>query len=470
MSDEHAPDCLGAYGHPVISTPVLDRLSSESVSFANAYCAYPMCTPARMSFMTGHYTPQHGVWELGDPLSPSMPAWTHALRIAGYDTALAGRMHFIGAEQLHGFARRLYPDVPEYATYPPAYSYGRWDGDDRRQQMLQPVLAAGAADEETTYQQYDRAVCDAAVLELRAIASRETEQPWALMIGLIHPHFPFQVSRPYYDLYGDAEIPLPAIPPDSRGFEDCLPEMMHGIRNWAGLSSDGLSDTQVCEARRCYYGMISFMDEQIGRVLDAFAEMGLDEETYVVYLSDHGESLGEHGLWSKTTFYEDSVRVPWMIRCPDRHGAGSACAAPVSHIDWLPTLLELADQEPWFEALPGRSLLPLLDNPAATWPERAVISDYGCVGVSAPVRMVRRDRWKACFGDNVPPVLYDLHADPREWDNRASDADLQPLLRELEAVAREDGWDPAILRVEVLRHQRRLRYIANAHDPSHSGW
>lgn len=463
MSDEHAPGCLGAYGHPVVRTPVLDRLCRESVSFSQAYAAYPMCTPARMSFMTGHYTPEHRVWELGDPLDAALPTWAHALRHAGYDTALAGRMHFIGAEQLHGFARRLHPDVPEYAGYPPAYAYGDWDGDRRQRVMLEPVAAAGPADGDTPYQQYDRVVCDAAIRELHAIASREDRQPWALAVGLIHPHFPFRVSDPWYNCYHDADIPLPATPPEGRAFDGCIPEIFRGIRRWSGLSSDGLSDDRVREARRCYYGMVSFMDAQIGRVLEAFERLGLAGDTYVVYLSDHGESLGEHGLWAKMTFYEDSIRIPWMIRCPDGRGAGSVCPAPVSQVDWLPTVLELAGDAPWLEALPGRSLAPLLADPAETWPDRVVLADYACAGVAAPLRMVRRGRWKACFGDGVPPALFDLQADPHEWDDRAREAGCQPLLDELLAVARADGWDSATLRPAVLTHQRRLRYIADAH-------
>lgn len=460
MSDQHAAGALGAAGHPVVQTPNLDRLCAEGVAFTSAYAAYPMCTPARASFMTGRYATGHGVWELGDPLDSALPTWAHALQIAGYHTALAGRMHFVGPDQWHGFAQRLCPDVGENGM--PIFAYADWDAKEQPEGVMLDALAiAGPTGEETRYQAYDRAVCDAAVRALRQAAATPS-RPWALTVGLVLPHFPYQVSRPYYDRYRDSGIPLPTTPPDGRTFDDCIPEVYRGIRRWLGLHVDGATAEQVRCARQCYYGMITFMDEQIGRVLDELRQQGLEENTVVVYLSDHGDSLGEHGLWSKMTFYEESARIPLIVRLPGMQYAGERCAAPVSQVDWLPTLLELTGQAPWGEPLTGRSLLPLLQDPSQAWPERAVLSDYACNGVPAPQRMVRRGPWKAVFGGGAPPALYHLHDDPGEWRDRAGEPALQPLCDDLATAAAADGWDSAALRETVLTRQRRLNYIARA--------
>ena len=457
MSDQHSPDTIAGKGHPAVKTPSLDSLMSSGITFDNAYCAYPMCTPSRASFMTGLLTPEHGVWELGDPLRSSIPTWAHALRQAGYAASISGRMHFVGPDKMHGFSRTVHPDIAELLV---PYTYGDWDkpqGDDHV--MLGAIESAGPTEEPTKAENFDRAVVDAAIDEMSYLASHQRGQPWALMVGLFLPHFPYAVSRPYYDMYDGVPIPMPRTPPNGQTYEEVLPAQLVDSRKWLGLTTDGASEEQVQIARRCYYGMVTCMDEQIGRLIAHLRRLGLDDNTWVIYASDHGDNMGEHGFWSKLNFYEDSVRIPLVISPPEHDNAGARCEAPVSLIDWMPTVLELTGQQSHFETLPGRSLAPLLEDPADQWPNRAVISDYACDGTRVPMRMVRHGRWKACFAPGFAPLLFDLEEDPNEWDDLCGNCSSRAVLERLQDIACSNGWNAERLKDDILTHKHRLSYI-----------
>ncbi|NQU12482.1 sulfatase-like hydrolase/transferase [bacterium] len=458
MADQHAPDAIAGLGHPAVQTPALDRLLSRGVAFRQAYCAYPMCTPSRASFMTGLLAPQHGVWELGDPLRSDLPTWAHALRHAGYITSISGRMHFVGPDDRHGFERRVYPEFSSHANF---QTYGDWDRPVTDEHvMVGAVQHAGPSDEPTRAERYDTAAADAALAELGELASRPNDRPWAFTVGLLSPHFPYAISRPYYDRYDGMEIPRPRPAPGGRSYHELVPAQLTGCRRWLGLTSDGATDEQVRTARRAYYGMITCLDELVGRLVARLDELGVADNTWIVYLSDHGDNLGEHGFWSKLNFWEDSVRVPLIVVPPRCHRPGAVCDAPVSLIDWMSTVLDLTGQSDALGPLPGRSWVPLLDNPAERWPDRVVIADYACDGTRVPMRMVRRGPWKASFAAGFPSTLFDLARDPHEGHDRGADPAARPVLAELEALARADGWDPARLHGEILEHKRRLKYLS----------
>jgi len=460
MADQHAPDTIGAHGHPIVETPALDRLAGQGISFTSAYCPYPMCTPSRDGLMTGQRTPQHGVWELGTPLGSDVPTWAHVLRTHGYQTAISGRMHFIGHDKMHGFERRVSPDVGDMLV---PFTYGNWDraqADDHV--MLGAIAQAAPSDGPTGNERYDDRVFAAAQSELERLAAGNSEQPWALMVGAIHPHFPYRISKPFFDRYESAEIPLPRVPPGEAPFADLVPPQLHDNRKWLGLTSDGATEEQVRTARRCYYAMITCLDAHIGRLTARLEALGLADNTWVVYVSDHGDNMGEHGFWSKLNFFEDSVRIPFIVAPPRCERAGEVCTAPVSLVDWMPTVLELTGDRSWAESLPGRSIVPLLNTPTETWPDRAVISDYACDGTRVPMRMVRYRQWKASFAPGFAPVLFDLSSDPHEWHDLGAAPGSREILSELEAIAREDGWNPEGLQNTILTHKRRLSYIEHA--------
>ena len=460
MSDQHAPDTIGGMGHPAVKTPALDQLMSAGISFRDAYCCYPMCTPSRASFMTGQLTPEHGVWELGAPLRSDMPTWPHVLRQAGYATSISGRMHFVGHDQMHGFERRVHPDIAVART---PFAYGDWDkpqGDDHV--MLAALKNAGPTPEPTKAERFDTAVTAAAMEELSVLAADKGNRPWALMVGLYLPHFEYAISQQFYDMYDGVDIPLPRVPPDGKTYEEMIPTQLEDNRKWLGLTTDGASEDEVRTARRCYYGMITCMDEQIGRLLSHLQAVGAADNTWVIYLSDHGDNMGEHGFWSKLNFFEDSVRVPFIVVPPACAHPGAQCGAPVSLVDWMSTVLDLSGQKSGFEEMPGRSLVPLIDNPAQQWPERAVVSDYACDGTRVPMRMIRRGRWKAWFALGLPPLLFDLDEDPHEWNDLSKEASTRPILDELHELACSSGWDAESVRDDILLHKRRLKYISRA--------
>ena len=257
---------------------------------------------------------------------------------------------------------------------------------------------------------------------------------------------------------------MPRVPPPGRSYEELVPEQLENSRKWLGLTTDGASEEQVREARRCYYGMITCMDAQVGRLLARLRQVEAADSTWVVYMSDHGDNMGEHGFWSKLNFYEDSIRVPLVIAPPGSRHSAAQCHAPVSLVDWMSTLLDLQGQAELadFAELPGRSLLPLLDDPTGRWPDRAVLADYACDGTRVPMRMVRQGRWKASFAPGLSPVLFDLDSDPHEWNDLSGDRACREILEGLYAIACARGWDPESTGEEIVRHKRRLQYIDRA--------
>jgi choline-sulfatase len=459
MSDQHAPSVIGALGHPTVKTPHLDQLASRGVAFTQAYCPYPMCTPSRASFMTGLLAPQHNVWELGSPLSSGIPTWAHALRSAGYTTSISGRMHFIGDDQLHGFQRRVYPDA-HVGVRPMAYDPWLKPIEDEHV-MISSVQRGGPTPEPTKNEAYDRGVHEAALEELTFLSnqSKSDGKPWALHVGFIQPHAPFNVSKPWWDLYDGVDIPLPPAPPKGN-WEAHIPEHMRGSRRWLGLSTDGASDEQVKNARRAYYAMTTQIDAMVGQLIDRLRANGDLENTLILYTSDHGDNHGNHGMWSKLNFFQQSVGTPFILAGAGLTPSPGICHAPISLVDFLPTLLDLTGQSSiWPTPLAGCSLLPLLQNPSETWPRRPVISDYACGGTRVPIRMVRLGQYKACFAPPHPPVLFDLKNDPNEWTDLGSDPAHQSTLAHLEAAARQDGWDPASLLIHIRQEKRTLDYL-----------
>ncbi len=461
MSDQHAPGVLGCLGHPCVKTPHIDALAARGVTFTQAYCPYPMCTPARASYLTGLLTPQHNVWELGSMLNAAIPTWAHALRSAGYQTTIAGKMHFIGDEQLHGFERRI---SGEYHPYQRPFAYDPWlkpITDDYV--MISSVQRAGPTDEPTRGELFDQSVYDSAMDELAYSSAQRkaTGKPWAMSVGYFLPHAPYNVSKPWWDLYEGVDIPLPETPPTGALFESHIPEQMQGSRKWLGLSTDGATPQQVKNARRAYYAMVTKIDHMVGQLVKRLQELGELENTIILYTSDHGDNHGTHGMWSKLNFFQESVGLPFVLAGPlsdPGFQTQGTCHAPISLIDWLPTLLDLTGQS-WPTPLPGKSILPLLKDPTQTWHDRPVISDYACGGTRVPIRMVRLGNFKACFAPPHPPVLYNLQTDPNEWHDLGQDPAHQSVIQKLEAVARQDGWNPQTLLAHIQQEKRVLDYL-----------
>ncbi len=445
MSDEHDPAISSPYGHPFIHTPAQQHLADTGCTFEAGYCNSPLCVPSRASFMTGKHLFRIGVWDNGVPLASDEPTWAHRLNALGYDTALAGKMHFVGPDQHHGFRTRLVEDI-HHTTHVgrgPDWLQGVHEGGPS---MRHRIEEAGAGD--SPYQRYDDRVAAQSIAYLADPARHE--RPWALCTSFITPHFPLIVRQPYFDRYWPHHADLPNIPPDHLDAQH--PQSKRLRQHFA---TSGYTDEQIQRARAAYYGLVTFCDERIGMVLDALEHYGLADNTFIAYVADHGEMLGAHGMWWKCSFYEPSARIPFIIRWPVGSPSGIHRHTPVSLVDLIRTILNLAgDQAP---DLDGQDLTPLLRGDISD-SNGIVFSEYEGHGTITPGRMVRRDSFKLCTYLGEPLELYDLASDPQEFNNLAEDPRYTTIRDELLTLAL-DGWNANAIHAQVLESQRRRRII-----------
>lgn len=429
MSDQHSPHVLGCAGDPVVRTPHLDRLAAQGVRFSNTYCPSPLCVPSRMSLLTAQQPSAIRVWTNACVLGSDVPTFAHALGAAGYETALCGRMHFTGPDQYHGFGQRLVGDV--IGAYPgngPNFGHV-------------PVATAGmsragveiAGPGRTSYQAYDADVTAAAVDYLCRHGAAGDDRPFCLLVGYVLPHCPYICPRPLFEEYY-ARVDVPQVPPD---YLQRLHPAMQRWREQRGV--DDLTDEQVRRARAAYYGLVTLLDANVGRVLAALAEAGLAADTAVVYTSDHGEMAGEHRMWWKMSCYEASVGVPLVWSWPGHVAQGRTVPAVTSLLDVTTTLLALADAP----ALPngtGRSLNRFLaGDDVPDWPDEAYADVPPAADVPA-ARMLRRGPWKLVHHHGYEaPQLFNLAEDPDERDDRGADLSCRAVRDELLAHVRT-GW------------------------------
>ena len=458
IADQLAAAGLGAYGNTLTRAPTLDRLADEGVVFEHAYCASPLCVPSRGSLLTSMLPSRTGAIDNGAELAASIPTFAHYLRVLGYRTVLSGKMHFVGPDQLHGFEERVTADVyPAGLDWVPDWNLGSherlpWYHD------MSSVQRAGAVraslqldfDEEVAFRAR-RAIVDSARARTRA--------PLLLVASFTHPHDPYEVPARLWESYAGLTIDPPAVPmlppeqqdPHTRR----LLEMFEHDRYPADLA-------RTLAARRAYSAAITLVDEHVASMLATLEEVGMAEETIVVVTSDHGDMLGERGLWYKMSFFDGSARVPLIVHQP-RGMAPRRVSTPVSLLDVGPTLVGLAGG--WPDAGPaapldGRSLTRFLTGDGDP-PAEPVLAEYLAEGVVQPQVMVRHGSHKLirCPGD--PDLLYDLDRDPHERENLAPRHEGAAALAELGAIAGA-RWDLPALRTEVLASQRQRRLVARA--------
>jgi choline-sulfatase len=458
MADQMAGPALPASGQPVVQAPNLERMAAEGVLFASAYCASPLCAPSRASLLTGQLPSRSGAYDNAAEFPSSIPTFAHYLRDMGYHTSLCGKMHLIGPDQLHGFEERLTTDI-----YPADFGWTPdWERPEQRPSWYHNMLSIVQAGTCLTSNQldFDREVAFQAVKKIYDLARQGDGRPFCLVASFTHPHDPFAIPQDYWDRYDPADIDLPTvtpIPPEQ------LDPHSRRVRHVCDLNRYQQTPERVKNARHAYYGAISFVDDQVGKLLQALAATGLADNTVVVFTSDHGEMLGERGLWYKMNFFEWSARVPLIFYAPGRF-APRRVAGHVSLLDLLPTLVELAagdGHSPALDsAIDGRSLVPLLQGDGANWPDTAV-SEILFEGALAPCFMIRQGRYKYIYSEPDPDQIYDLKADPNELDNLAGCPDYEPLRSSFLSQVL-DRWDPRAIRQEVIASQRRRLMVARA--------
>jgi len=450
MADQLAPAFLPIHGHRVVKAPNIAALAASGIIFDSAYCNSPLCSPSRAVFMTGQLPSRSGVYDNAAEFRADVPTYAHHLRNLGYRTILSGKMHFCGPDQLHGFEQRLTTDI-----YPADYGWTPdWDNPHERPDWyhnMSSVIDAGLC-VRTNQLDFDDEVTFAAERALYYIARSNDKRPFLLVASLTHPHDPFAIPERYWTLYRHDEIDMPG-PAAPKGELD--PHSLR-LRHVCAMDAQEVSEAHIRNARHAYYGAISYVDENLGRLTQALRETRLADSTIVLFVSDHGEMLGERGLWFKMTFFEGGARVPLIVSAPFLF-APRRVAASVSLADILPTLVELAggDAAGLDGTIDGRSLRPHLERGAG---HDEVIGEYLAEGAIAPIVMIRRDRWKFIHSPADPDQLYDLSADPRERDNLATRPDHAGRVAEFRAeVSRR--WDLAALDVEVRASQRRRRLV-----------
>jgi choline-sulfatase len=452
MVDQLAASALPAYGHPLVQAPAIDRLAEGGVLFESAYCNFPICAPSRFSLLTGRLASRIGAYDNAAEFPAATPTIAHRLRLAGYRTLVGGKMHFVGPDQLHGFEERFTTDI-----YPADFGWTpSWRAPDERFEWFHSmvnVIEAGPC-ERSLQIDFDDEVAYAARRKIFDLARDDDARPFFLMVSFSHPHDPYNATQSHWDRYDHDAIPLPAtgfIPPDERD--------PHSLRLWENYDRGDyrVTEDHIRRARHAYYAMISYVDDKIGELMTTLDAAGLAEDTIIVLTADHGDMLGERGLWYKMNFFEDSARVPLIIHAPARF-APRRVAMNVSLVDLAPTLLDLAGEKS--PALDGHSLAPLMAGDNEGWPD-TVLGEYMAEASIAPIFMVRSGPYKyiACAVD--PPQLYDLAADPHERVNLAGDPAHGEAERALAALVSET-WDSDALTAQVIESQDRRRLVFDA--------
>ncbi len=453
-SDQHDPHVTGCYGDRVVETPHLDSLAANGVLLRTVYCPSPICVPSRMSALTGRYPYENRVWTNSHVLDSGIPTLAHAMGAGGYRPTLVGRMHAVGPDQLHGYASRLVGDHGPNQLGCPGANHGELTGTAGPDRVSLRKSGHG----QSAYEVHDEDVAVAAVdflnrYAVRRRSGRETG-PFSLSVGLMLPHQPFVARRADYDRYV-GRVPPPTV---SEPFSDALHPHIRWWRKRCGIAD--VPDEETNRARTAYWALVDRMDALIGRILAALRGNGLDENTLIVYTSDHGEQAGEHGLWWKQTFYEHSARVPAILCWPGRLPAGITVDRVASSLDLNATILDALG----CPALPhsrGRSLLPVLRDPSSAWDDTAFSEfclDAAGAGGPFPVdgviqRMIRRDDWKLNYYHGQPSRLFNLREDPDERADRVSDPGCRVVVRDLTARLLDD-WDPVAVRREMARKRR----------------
>ncbi|MEO1995761.1 MAG: sulfatase-like hydrolase/transferase [Planctomycetaceae bacterium] len=430
ISDQHNRDLLGCYGHAQVQTPHLDSLAGQGVRFDAAYTNCPICVPARASLATGQYVHRIGYWDNAFPYEGRVRGWGQRLIEAGHEVDSIGKLHYRSADDADGFGNHVIPlnvvdgvgDVMGSIRDVAPVRHGAREG----------VINAGFGN--STYLDYDRRVAEHARQWLRKRADRrstsEAQKPWMLFVSFVCPHPPYIAPEDYADLYPLDQISLPVQSTvDQRPTHPAL-ETFRRVMGW----EQPFSELEMRRMIAAYMGCCTHLDQQVGHVLDTLDQLGLRDETRIVYTSDHGESLGRHGLWGKFTMFEDSAAVPLILAGPDVP-RGQVSDDPVSLVDCYQTIRDcvgLAANASESE-LPGRSLWRIAQGQKLG---RSVLSEYHAVGSETAAFMLRRDDWKYVHYVGLPPQLFHLSSDPDEMCDLSQQPECQHRLQDLERELR----------------------------------
>ena len=439
ISDEHNAGVLGCAGNAIIRTPNLDGLGQRGVTFENCYCNSPLCVPSRLSLTSGKYVSRVGAWSnkcwLPSGEYPSLPRLMNA---AGYESLLCGKMHYDSTRR-YGF-REICPHMNEH----------RKTGIGQRRRADDLEAKPGISNRFSNFHtgndsrilSHDQEVTKHTCGFLKA--RKNEDKPFFLITGYLAPHFPLIVPEDFWRRY-EGKVPMPVIP---EGHLDALPRNYKHLR--IAFNNEDVPDDIVRKGRELYYGLTEWLDVEIGKVLDTLGDSEVAENTVVIYTTDHGENMGEHGLWWKNCLYDSAAKAPLLVSWPARWKGGQRRTQACSLVDVVQTIAELGEARApsdW----DGDSLAPWLDNPDVKWKDRAVSEYYGHNVASGSV-MIRMGHFKYVY--HTPPdekhpaerELYDLAKDPGEFTNLAAQPKYSERVKDMHtALLDELGEDPDMI-------------------------
>jgi len=458
MVDQLTSFVLNAYGGNVCKTPNLDLLASRGTVFENAYCPYPLCAPSRFGMMAGKLPSKIGAYDNGAEFRAATPTFAHYLRAHGYYTCISGKMHFVGPDQYHGFEERLTTEIyPADMSWTPTPDFRDFNKDEERGytfgvSTIDTVRDAGPVARSMQID-YDEDVIHHATRELYTRARGGDDRPFMLTVSLTQPHDPYVTTQAYWDCYNERELEAPrvaSIPVDERD------EHSQSLYYHYGQDKCQLSDQDYRNARRGYYGMITHIDHLFGQLMHALNESGFKENTVILFSSDHGDMIGERGMWFKKTLFNPAIQVPMIIAHPAYKS--QRVSEPVSLLDVFPTMLDLAaiKQSDIITELDGKSLLPALKGEQISGP---VFAEHIDGGTAAPRVCVRDANMKLVFSHAYPTQLYDLDIDPLELHNLAGTN--HPDEKRLIELAKAN-WPLDTLLDDVIRSQAERKLVDTA--------
>ncbi|MBN3561045.1 sulfatase-like hydrolase/transferase [Aliamphritea spongicola] len=446
ICDEMSRQSLSCYGNQLVKTPNIDRLVREGSCFTQAYTPSPICVPTRASLATGQYVHQIGTWSSAEPYDGSVPGWGHQLLDKGHTVTSVGKLHYRSAEDNNGFSEEIMPmHVFRNIGWPigllrdQIYSY---DG--------APEMAQNVGAGESDYTRYDAKI---AAESCRWIAdagkqqdASETAKPWVLFSSFVAPHYPLIAPQKYYDMYPPESVDMPLNYAQEERPQH--PEVAAMARFWS--YDDHFSEESLRKGRAAYYGLCSYLDHHVGMLIKALEDAGLYDSTRIIFTSDHGEMLGNRGLWGKSVMYEESVGIPMIISGPGIP-AGQRIDTPVSLIDCHRTVLHSVLGETQQDAATHSH--SLIDMANGFVPDRTLLSEYHDGGCTTGFFMIRMGDWKFTHYVGRPPQLFNLKDDPLEQNDLGGSEVHQDIRAQCMAKLRE-VCDPEAVNEQAFRDQQ----------------
>ncbi|MEM7209191.1 MAG: choline-sulfatase [Pseudomonadota bacterium] len=454
QADQLAANALSPWGNTTIKAPHIDRLASEGVVFKNCYCNLPMCGPSRASMHAGKLPFSIGMYDNASEFCSAIPTFAHYLRAMDYRVEMSGKMHFVGADQLHGYEKRHTTEIyPANFAWTVDWSKGR---EYRPTNLtMAPVIESGPC-VRSMQMDYDDEVGYHGIQALYDLARTRDDRPFMLTVSFTSPHSPFVIAQEWWDLYDHDEIESPAVAPLA---EDEMDHLSRNLHYCQARHLYTVTDEHRRMARHGYYGMISYIDAKIGALVDVLEKTGMRGDTIVIVTADHGEMMGERGMWFKQHFFEWAAKVPFIVHCPTRWKPSSV-DENISLIDLMPTMLDAAaDAEfnDYASPIDGQSLIPALEGSKDVLRD-VVLSEFAADGSTGPSRMVKKGAWKLMWLEGVDTCLYNTEDDPNEINNLVNSSEHASIRRELEEILFA-GFDPEQLRQTIADDQRQRLYI-----------